>query len=112
LVIVHFPLHATALGRKYPALRATGVGSMDSRPTVVRSIRAVASCVAITSAISRSSARCLLESGHDIRTVQELLGHSDVRATTIYTHVLKSWRPRRDQSVRPPGALRRQQSRM
>jgi len=43
--------------------------------------------------------------------VQELLGHSDVRATTIYTHVLKSWR-RRDQSLRPPGALRRQQSRM
>ena len=85
---------------------------MYSRPTVVRSMRAVASCVAITSAISRSSARCLLESGHDIRTVQELLGHSDVRATTIYTHVLKSWRPRRDQSVRPPGALRRQQSRM
>jgi site-specific recombinase XerD len=84
---------------------------MDSRPTVVRSIGAVASCVAITSAISRSGARCLLESGHDIRTVQELLGHSDVRATTIYTHVLKSWR-RRDQSLRPPGALRRQQSRM
>ena len=61
---------------------------MDSRPTVVRSIRAVASCVAITSAISRSSARCLLESGHDIRTVQELLGHSDVETTMIYTRVL------------------------
>jgi integrase len=30
----------------------------------------------------------LLQSGHDIRTVQELLGHKDVKTTMIYTHVL------------------------
>ena len=30
----------------------------------------------------------LLEDGYDIRTVQELVGHQDVRTTMIYTHVL------------------------
>ena len=47
----------------------------------------VARCLT-THGFRRSFATPLLEDGYDILTVQELLGHRDVKTTMVYTHVL------------------------
>ncbi|MBS6469751.1 tyrosine-type recombinase/integrase [Phocaeicola barnesiae] len=80
---------------QYSALRCvSGIRQNNAKPLISNGLRFIITCL-LTAALGvlfhlarHSFASLLLENGVDIYTIKDLMGHTNVRTTQIYTHIV------------------------